>query len=161
MNKKAALGSQIFLVVFILILIIIGGGIVLGTYLFIGDESDFRQVEAEMLNAKIRECISGADFGSLNNLNSGIDYLYQKCGLNKEVIEQNNLIRICNRFGNDMSNCISDSRLIRASSGGDFTVCGLKAANKKFPKCVTKELFSNGESLVVVTVSNQHLRREI
>jgi hypothetical protein len=159
MNKKAALGSQIFLVVFILILLIIGGGIVLGTYLFIGDESDFRQAEAEMLNAKIRACISGADFG--DNLNPGIDYIYQKCGLNKEVIEQNNLIRVCNRFGNDMSNCISDSRLIRVSSGGDFTVCGLKAANKKFPKCVTKELFSKGESLVIVTVSNQHLRREV
>ncbi|MEM4271862.1 MAG: hypothetical protein QXD13_02135 [Candidatus Pacearchaeota archaeon] len=153
-GKRGQLGGQLIMIAFVFLMAIVGGGIAIGTALFIGPEFDMRQIEADMLNAKIRACINENAF-DINNLK--LDDIYSTCGLNKNVVESYYLIKICVRKG-VVENCISEQNPI-ASTGGDFVVCGMAEKNEKFPKCAISAVSARGTNLAIITVSNQKLRR--
>jgi len=161
-NKKAQLGEQVMMFAFVLLIVVVGGGVVIGTYLFIGPEFDFRGVEANLLSYKIARCISpgsGADVKGfwLDNLanKDSIALLAKKCDLNEEVIEKNNLIKIC--VDEPLAaDCIlsGNDKKIAFSTGGDFQPCNLAGGEKILGCSITPV----GKYMVIAT-SRQVIRR--
>ena len=92
MHKKGELGEQISVFMFLFLMFVIGVGIVIGVFIFFGQGYDFREVEANLLNYKIGECIKEneitEEFFEKGNF-------FEKCRLNKGAVEKNNIIRIC------------------------------------------------------------------
>lgn len=157
-SKKGQLGEQIMMFAFMFLLVVVGGGIVLGTYFFIGPEFDFRSVEANLLVNSIKQCLSDGSLkldGLAEEQKSDTGFIAEKCNLNKEVIEKNNLIKIC-VSENNLENCINeaDNSKIAFSMKGDFTPCGLTDKNK-FLGCFIEE---SGEYTIIAT-SRQNIRR--
>src|SRR3989304_5956883 len=88
--RRGQLGEQMMVFMFIFFMVIIGGGIVIGTGIFIGPEFDFRASEAVLLNYHIRNCFLG---GNLDNRASISDdvivqtaFISERCKLNKNLI---------------------------------------------------------------------------
>ena len=153
MDRKGALGWQIFgIFKLLLFMIIVGGGIAFGTYLFYGKGYDFREAEAGLLNYKIRNCImeNEIDKDFFNN------EFFEKCGLDREVINKTNIIKVCK----DSADCIGESRneniLFQLKS--NFVACGLPY--KKAPiRCVSAEFVKGADKFNVIVGSWQASRR--
>lgn len=160
LNTRAQLGAQLVMIAFVFLMAIAGASVAVGTYLFVGPEFDVRQMEADILNTQIRECMTQNAF-NLDSLK--LDDIYSTCKLDKETVEATNLIKICYLRGGDAQNCISAQKPDEiASTGGDFVVCGLTEKNEKFPKCSINNFLVKSPknyNLVIITVSNQKLRR--
>jgi len=145
MNKKAALGSQTMIWLFILLLLIIGGGIVGGISMFFGSEYDFRKVDASLLNYKIATCIKENSLEFNEDLEIFEQTFYQTCQLNKEITKNNFFIFI--EFSSDGTYQIGP---------GDRTQCALAEKNKNFPKCINTTIQTAQQSIFIETGSNQH-----
>jgi len=140
-NKKAQLGEQMTFFAFLFLLIIIGLGIVAGVYIFFGSGYDFRSVDADLLNYKIRNCISNnlLDDNFKNNF-------YEICKIDLKVIEDKNyIIRI-----------LADEK--EFFDFGDELQCELSAKNINYPKCTSVNFNSNGKNIFILTGSNQQSR---
>lgn len=137
MDKKGELGNQVMLFSFFFLLVVIGVGIVAGVWLFYGQGYDFRQAEAEVLNYEIKKCLVNEKIDK----SSFADEFYEKCRLNKEVVEQG-IVKI-----------IRDNEIV--FSIGDEVQCGLSEKNENYPKCVEREI----GVYKVLTGSNQRVRR--
>jgi len=152
-KRGQAAPRQVMIFSFILLLIIIGGGLVAGMFLFFGAGYDTRQVEADTLNYAIKDCIlkSETDFSSK-------EALYQDCRLNEEIFAEGNLLRvkICVNSGD----CIEEIKP-ELQIGSDFVVCGLVAAetNKAFPRCKISSFLKNDNKIDLITVSDRFNRR--
>jgi len=153
-NKKAQLGEQLTVFAFLFLLVVIGIGIAGGVYIFFGSGYDSRQVEADILNHKVRNCLSE------NILDDNFkDNFYEICKLNKQSMEvSKNLIKICVTSGN----CIEEGSPF-FSTGGDFVICDVEAAkrNNAFQKCSHSTFTKEGKELQIITTSNQQIRRTI
>ncbi|MEM4259167.1 MAG: hypothetical protein QXS38_00170 [Candidatus Pacearchaeota archaeon] len=157
MNRGGQLGEQILVFAFIFLLVIIGGGIVIGTYLFIGSEFDFRVNEANILGYHIKNCLVSEGSDWLDNLKdkNNLDLLYEKCNLDKEVVERNNLIKICIGQAKPIDCSIEkDANKIVLYSFGDFEPCKLNLANN-FLGCSAMTFGKYS----IITTSKQHIRR--
>jgi hypothetical protein len=124
--------------------------------MFFGGEYDFREVEAEMLNYRIRNCILDNNVDDLLS-GEGVGGFFEFCGLNKEVVEKWNIIKICE----NAEDCInSDGKLI---SGGenDFQQCGFKGSEKNLNlyRCSTSRIDKGEKQIEVIVGSKQRLRR--
>jgi hypothetical protein len=141
MNKKAIGGNKIMIFPFLLVLIIILGGLVLGVWLFFGSEIDFRQIDTDLLNNKIQSCLSKntIDWQKQNDF-------YEKCKINQESLQQNLLILITQ----------SDKTLLTTGKI-DPTQCFLGEKNKNYPVC-TKSSFND---LIILTGSNQKANKQL
>ncbi|MEK6847181.1 MAG: hypothetical protein AABY16_03380 [Nanoarchaeota archaeon] len=131
-NRRGNLGSGILYSVFFLMMLMIAGGIVGGTYAFFGKGYDFRATEAEFLFSRIQSC-----FEKNNFFDSGFveqpELFYEKCALSSEVLEDGEHLVYVKR--------ISDGKEFFAGVY-DFTVrCGLDARfkNKGLPLCEPRE----------------------
>ncbi len=153
-NKKGALGTQIFgIFESLLFMLIIGGWIAFGSSLFYGKGYDFREAEADLLSYKISNCIIenevSVDF---------FEKFFEKCGLEKQVVEKNNLIKICK----NSTDCIGENRneKILFQSGSNFVACGIAYKKKSnVPECVIDKFSKNGERFEIVVGSRQGSRR--
>jgi hypothetical protein len=87
LNRKAQAGDQLMVFWFIFLMVILAGGIIAGIYIFFGSEYDFRKVDAQVLNYRVQKCLSENEinWSGTQELN---DDFYQKCRLNKEVINE-------------------------------------------------------------------------
>ena len=135
--------------VFIFFLVIIGGGIAAGTYLFFGGDYDFRYVEAQNLNYHVGICLIEQDV----NLDLKEEF-YSKCKLNRNVVEKELFILIK-----------ANGEKKFDSGRGDEVQCKLNSRNQKYFECF-EEQFSkevNGQTIVfsVLTGSNQRLGRKV
>ncbi|MDO8508890.1 MAG: hypothetical protein Q7S27_04365 [Nanoarchaeota archaeon] len=152
LHKRGVIGVQLMIIPFLVIMAIIGVSIAISIWAFYGEGYDFREAEAEMLNSKISKCILeneiSKDFFSSENF-------YTSCGIDSEVIKKNNMIKICDGFGEE---CLTSKESIFIE-GSNFNVCGLNEKDESFPKCFTKEIQKEGKKYVIVTLSNQVSRR--
>ncbi len=157
MHKKGQLGEQVLIFAFIFLMVLIGGGILIGTLIFIGSEFDFRVNEANILSYNIKNCLINEGTSWLDDLKdkNNLELLYEKCNLDKEVIERNNLIKICTGQTAPMD-CSTEknSANLVLYSYGDFEPCKLNLANE-FLGCSATSL---GKYAIVAT-SRQHIRR--
>ncbi|MEI6850029.1 MAG: hypothetical protein WCK29_03245 [archaeon] len=143
-NKKGALGNQIMIFEYIFILMVVSVGFFVGISAFFGQSYDFRQTQADLLSYKISDCLN-------QNENMDFNNFFSVCGLNKELLEKNNLdFKICDSM--DFSNCASASA--KVSVGSNFELCFLTGAsnNDKYPKCSLKNINSK---YALITMVNQ------
>ena len=139
-NKKAQLGEQIMIFPFLFMIIIIGLGIAAGIYMFFGSGYDFRQVDADILNYKIRECLS----------NNKIDFsqeteFFTTCSLNEKVIKESFII------------LIEQNNQVKIGSNSDETTCSIAKENPNYPKCTTTYL----NDFKILTGSKQQAQKQI
>ena len=148
MNRGGQAGEQIMIFPFIFLLIIIGVGIVGGVVIFFGAEYDVRQIDADILNYKIRECIS--------NGKVDFDDFYKNCRISESAIVENNLIfKICLGDGD----CVQDDGIIGVWS--NLETCRFEGVkeNDAFPKCSKSEVEKDGKSYKIITGSNQFSKK--
>jgi len=143
-NKKAEAGDQIMIFAFLLILFIIGGGIAFGVSLFFTSDYDTRQVDADLLNYKIKSCLSDNDIDFSNPKN-----FYTTCNINKNITQEFFLI------------LIKQNQKEVFNYHGDETQCSLSEKNPNYPKCTNSTLIKNNNEYYIMTGSNQHSRRLI
>ena len=154
MDRFGRMGDKMMFSMFLLILIIITVGIVAGVYIFYGAEYDFRQAEADILNYNIKKCIINNDIDWTNEKSK--ENFFDVCRLNKEVIEKNNIIKICL----NSKDCVSEQKPL-FSSGSNFEACLLEGAkgNNNFQKCTINNFMRGEKEYEIVTGSNQKSRR--
>jgi hypothetical protein len=140
-NKRAQLGDQVMIIPFLFLLIVIGIGITAGVYLFYGAEYDFRQVQADILNFRVKNCVLDKEI----DFSSETDF-FEKCGIFFGVQKKEVLIEIS-----------SDGE--RIFGWGDETACLLSGKNDEYPKCKITEFEKNEKTFKVLTGSNQFSRR--
>ncbi|PIN92997.1 hypothetical protein COU54_04565 [Candidatus Pacearchaeota archaeon CG10_big_fil_rev_8_21_14_0_10_31_24] len=154
MNKRGEQDVEtdkwILIVIPLFMLIAFSFAIGLGQGLFFGEDYEFRNVEAQILNLKVKDCIS-------NNLYENIwaDF-YKVCNLNekvlKERLEEVKLnIMVCE------GECNSGKEVFRL--GSDFTSCDLDGKNENYKKCYKDKFIKNGKSFEIWTGSNHVSRR--
>ncbi|MFH1290517.1 MAG: hypothetical protein ABIH92_03855 [Nanoarchaeota archaeon] len=148
MNKKAALGSQTMVYIYFLILIMILGGIVWGMSMFFGEGYDFREIDASLLNYRIKECLTEKDINLDINVKTEREKFeqefYQKCRINQNVTDYSFFIFI--DFGGEKN---------YTSGPGDRTQCALADKNKNYPRCVNSTLELGEKTIFIETGSNQ------
>lgn len=145
MHKKGIAENFPLVFVGLFLFVFIAGGIVASIYLFYGEGYDFREGEAELLSFKIKECI-------LENDEIDMDNFFDLCRLDKNVLEANNLVKICENSGD----CAYDEAIVKV--GGNFPACRFIAENKDIPKCIEKDFDKNGKKFSVITGSKQFSR---
>ena len=154
MNRKGDVGDQINVFGFLFLILIIGVGIVIGVLIFFGKGYDFREGEAKLLNYKIKECLLK------NELNKEFFLgFFQKCKLDKDVIEKNNIIRICE----NSEDCVfeDNKEKVLIFVGSNFRACKFEGVrgNENFPKCSIQSLEKAGKKYEIITGSSQISRR--
>ena len=109
-----------------IILCIIGTGIVIGSWAFFGKEYDFRSADANLLNYKIKNCLTKNFDFSIEKTNFE-KYFFQKCNLNETIIKDYYLIGI-----------YLDSAVLYDYDAA-HNLCPFSEKNPTYPKCVEKE----------------------
>jgi hypothetical protein len=141
-------GDQLMFVTFLFLLVIIAVGIVTGTSLFFAKNYDFRGVEADLLNNKIRECLAKEE------VKFSEESIYLQCKINKEVVDGKKLIlRICDKE----EGCAQDATPL-FSVGGDFVSCYWTGAreNSNYARCSKGSVIGkDGKNYFILTGSNQ------
>ena len=148
LSRRGNLGSGILYSVFFLMMLMIAGGIVGGTYAFFGKGYDSRLSESLFLFYKVKICFEKNNFFD-NGFIDNLSLFYEKCSISKEVLEDGEHLIYVKR--------ISDGKEFFVGVY-DFTVrCELDASfkNKDLPLCERREI--GGYELLVG--SSQSSRR--
>jgi hypothetical protein len=144
MNKKGG-GESLMFFAFVLIMVIIVIGIVLGVNSFFGRGYDVRTVESEQLSERIESCFQQNNFFELEFNES----IYEKCKLNKEVSEKHLIF-----IGNE-----NKEFFVGVLDYKNQCYFGDNDENPQFPRCTQKTITKNGETFILVVGSNQQARR--
>jgi hypothetical protein len=144
-QRRAQVGEQMMVFWFVFLLLLVGGGIYAGVYIFFGSEYDFRKVDAEILNYRVEKCLieNEIDFGNLSGEIGG--NFYEKCRLNQGIINETFFILV-NATGKEYE-----------AGPGDRQQCSLGELNDKYLRCKGKTFVKNGKEYSVLTGSNQIL----
>ncbi len=142
MNRSG--GEAVLFFGFLLIMVILIGGIVFGIASFYGKPYDFKEVDAAILNEKIRVCVQTNDFFSDSF------EIVSDCGLNGNILEDQYLISIK-----------SGEKDILVGVRDYLNQCDFKGGedNQAYPKCYTQSFSYQGKSYTIVTGSGQLSRR--
>ena len=152
-NKKGQLGEQLVVFAFLFLMAVVGGGIVIGTSMFVGSGYDFREGDARLLGVKIENCVN--DGFNLSGVKDSANFglLSEKCGLNKDILESYYKIRICDRkFVKNVGECVNAQNPVFGF--GDVTPCEFADSNK-FLGCSKRAT----NAYIIITATNQQIRR--
>ncbi len=133
LGRRGNLGSGILYSVFFLMMLMIAGGIVGGTYAFFGKGYDSRLSESLFLFYQVKVCFEKNNFFEKGFIEQS-DLFYEKCRINKEVLEDGEHLIYVKR--------VSDGKEF-FEGVYDFTVrCGLGASekNRALPLCERHEI---------------------
>ncbi len=162
MLDKKGLGEMMWIFMFFFLLAIIAVSIVSYNYIFYGKGYDAKESDAKLLNLKIVECLSEKELKDVLNGESGAENEAEKffdiCELNKNVIEKNFILRICENLSEE--ECAVGNKWA-VSFGNNFNVCEFKAAQKsdRFVRCFFGSFEKEGRKFVIITGSEQKARR--
>jgi len=142
MKRRGELGDQVVIFSFLFFMVIISGGIAVGTYIYYGSGYDFRQVEADALAFRVESCL----------LSNEIDWalegnFYEVCDISRESIEANNILRIE----------IDDSVVLNFR--GSEVACGFSGDNEELPKCRESVFFLGDSKVKILAGSEQRVER--
>jgi len=122
-NKKGNAGDKVMFIVFISLMILSGIGIMGGMFIFFGDGLDYRQIHADVLGNKIKNCFVEKVVSS-DDVKDGS--FFDECDLNEDILLKKFTLRITEMNG--------DERLISFGNAESCLIEGGKG-NKKFPRC--------------------------
>ena len=147
-NKKA---SKLFSIWWFGVLVIIGGFIVLGVFMFYGSYVDARSFESEVLTNKVALCFSD---GKVDFTSSKKEVL-ENCDLYKPLFEQGSKYFIMASFDYTDEN-LENPEPIKIGNNAFEEDCKIssKAEAKEFPKCSTKKFELNEMKITITTGSN-------
>jgi len=149
-NKKAQTHEILSLILwFGLLLGIILISVVGGLIIFFGQEYDFRQIDASILNGRISECIK-QNPSIIEEESILLNEFLKKCRIDGTIGERDFLIQI-----------IKNNKEIIKIGKGDITQCLLADKNKNFPRCSTSSQKINGQDIQIITGSNQYATKKI
>ncbi len=152
MNNRAQLGDQALVIAFFFLILIVGAGIVGGVYIFFGQEQDSRQVEADAIHYKIKNCIENNNINWDNSQEELEKELFKTCSINEKVFKENFLMRIT----------LNDE--LKYSWKGDSVKCASSEKNENFPKCasssITKEFNNKIIELEILVGSSQYTTKK-
>lgn len=140
MYKRALAGNKLILISFILLIVVVGVGIVAGISFFFNTSYDFREIEANILNFKVVQCLTE------KNVDPSSEEFFSECGLNEEAIKRDHLIVIT-----------SGEETLLSVGKGDRTQCSLQDKNIEFPRCKTTFI----GDLKIITGSSQNSRGKL
>ena len=129
-NKRG--GEKLLSIWWFFVLVVIGGGIVIGLLIFYNADLDVRQAEADILTGRIMSCMNdGGVFRE--SIFTDVEKVYEKCGLNREMIEKDFYFRI---------SITDEAGLVKEIKGGKSEFekeCDVEKEVKAnaFPRCVT------------------------
>lgn len=151
MNLRAQAGVQSTVFLLFFSMMVIALAIVGGFYIFFGGGFDFRASEASLLNYKVAECMmnKNIDFSKIG------DGFFEICGLNKDVVNESNEIRICK----NSPDCIQEENPIFSFNTANIVQCGITGKSGNFPKCASGTIEKNGDRYTILTVSKQNARK--
>ena len=155
MNKKAESGQQVMVFAFLFLLVLIGMGIVGGVVVYYGKGADFRKIDSEILNYRIRECLSESI-----NLQQFKENFSSLCSLNKTVLEDKGFtIKVCQDLSPE--ECANSKESIFELGNTHIQACFINAAenNPEYVKCTKTEFFDKGEKFSIITGSNQRIAK--
>lgn len=141
MNRKAV-GSQTTILWFVFLLIMVLLALAAGNAIFFGSGYDYRQTNADLLNYKIKECLSEKDI-SLENETFAEEF-YSKCLLKREVVEKDFFVLIK----------VNGTKIYEAGPG-DETQCTLSDIYDEAPRCQSSTITKQGNNLSIQTGNNQ------
>jgi len=127
-------------IAFLFLLTVIAAGIAGGIFIFYGQGYEFRQIDADILNKKVKSCLSNNEV-NLEDENE----IFETCNLNKQSIEENFFIII--------KTPEEDYQFGRS----DEVSCDLAEKNKNFPVCATSTL----DDFTIKTGGNQQAKRKL
>lgn len=143
MNRK---GDFLMFLPFLALMLIVGAGIVLGVSGFYNRGYDTRAVEAEMLLARVEQCLHEHDFFDEN-------FSISLCRLNEGVLSENHLIYLTRSDGAEYSLGVDSYR----------TSCFLKGTkNSEYsPRCLTVDGTARGQRYTLLVGSSQRGMRGV
>jgi len=147
MNRKGATGYWLNFTGFVLIWLIILGGLVGAVLTFYGQDYAFKKVESVLLFDTVKVCFENNDFFDSNFKNN----FFSKCGLNKNVLESEHLVFV--------KNLDSEEKEEFFVGVYDYqTQCELTDKKNNFAKCKKGIIVKNGERFELIVGSNQNSR---
>ncbi|MBX4211923.1 hypothetical protein KW787_00505 [Candidatus Pacearchaeota archaeon] len=145
---RGQVDSQLAGFIFIFVCLLIIGGVVAGNTIALGDDFNYKPLDAAILNAQVQKCLSLHDISKISS-----DF-YATCGINESIIKKYYRIKIC-----DTVECIGSKGIF--STEGDFEICGITGINKNsnYPSCSTSQILISSKKYTIITVSSQDVRR--
>ena len=144
--RRGVLGTGVLYIIYLLMMVMILGGIYGGLIAYFGKGYDFRQIEANVLFSHVKECLKEKGI-----FKDGKEF-YASCNIDETVVGGGDYLVY-----------------LKKSNGDEFFVgvydfknrCGLVGSdkNKNFPLCSTEEVYINGEKIELTVASNQNSRR--
>jgi len=151
-RRASTTGEQVMGIWFILLLVLIAGGLSVGILIYFGGDYDFRQAEAGILNYKIRQCLfyNSIDFSNEKGF-------YSSCGLSEKVLVGDfNSTKIAIKICKD--NC--DNGEVLYQLGSDFESCDFAGKGSSYMKCEHKKVTTSEGVFDVIVGSNHLVRRQ-
>ncbi len=149
MNKQGqVLGTGTMYLIYFLMIVIVTGGIYGGVISFFGKGFDIRNTDANSLMNSVKKCISEQKL--IESVFKNESAFFQKCHIDKEVLENNNyLVLINNSKGDEFFSGVYDYKI----------KCGLnvRTKNRDFPLCSTFCIEKDG--ICILTSSAQISKR--
>ncbi len=149
MNNRGALGNQLAVLPYFVLLFIVTGVIVAGFYIVFGQGYDVRASEAQELHSLVSTCISK---GSIDW--SIPESFFARCGLSKQALEQHPfLIRICE------GSCQGGTKPLFFVNS-NYQACDFKETrSREYPRCVTSMIVIKGKQYELIAGSSVSPRR--
>jgi hypothetical protein len=153
MNKLGASGDKLMVISFFFLLSMVGIGVVIGIFIFYGFEYEMREVKADILNLRVRECIE--EYGVRESFK---DEIFEVCNLNEDVVRSFSRIKVCV----ETEDCKGSGQYF-IKIGDNFEECDIKGLekNENAAKCSIGETRVGGLKISVVTMDNQLKRRVV
>lgn len=148
MNKKSQIDRQLLVFPFIFFLILIVVGIVSGAYVFYREGWDSRQAESSALVAALSDCFYENEIAFPQTASLPSDELYEKCSLNKKVIEEHFTLSIS----------VNGAEKFRINSPEE---CVLGLRNKDFSECSNATIKTSRGEIFILAGTNQEEKREV
>lgn len=148
-NKRGQLPYNMMIFIFLFILSIIVGGIAMGTAMFFSSDYDFRKIDAELLNYKLKNCLEENEFDFSLPREQLEEKIYEVCSLVNLKEAQDFLIVI--KFNGEEK--------FRAGAE-DESSCILWNKNKAFPRCEPSTILKNGDEITIIAGASQDKKEE-
>ncbi len=143
--KRGESGEMLMFFILFGFMLIVGGGIVGGVYLFYGGELDYRQEQADVLSYKIEKCL-------VENAELDKSKFFEECGLEESFFD-----------GEEYNLEISKGDENYIAKGSNFVSCDLAGAkeNKHFARCSKRVFEVKGVEFEAIVMVNTHKGQEV